>query len=226
MSSDEAQHAVIIIGTGAQAKYALEIFHLQGRPVAGLVSLPEDNPSAVLDNVPLLGSYAELDDIVKHFSQTRLLVCCRSNRKKAEIVHALQKNNPCYTKAVHPQAVLASTAIVGEGVIINAGAIIQPYARIGHHVMVHAGVVVEHDCHIEDFVNLAPRVALAGHVKVRRFAVIYTGACVIPARTIGIDAVVGAGSVVLDDVPDGVTVVGCPAGARDKMGNGGPELHG
>ena len=37
------------------------------------------------------------------------------------------------------------------------------------------------------------------------------GACVIPGRSIGAQATVGPGAIVIRDVPDGVTVRGAPA---------------
>jgi acetyltransferase-like isoleucine patch superfamily enzyme len=77
--------------------------------------------------------------------------------------------------------------------------------------MLHANAVVEHDNIIEDYVNLAPGVNLAGWVTVKQGATVYTGAVAIPKVTIGRGAVVGAGAVVLRDVPDGAMVVGVPA---------------
>jgi len=70
---------------------------------------------------------------------------------------------------------------------------------------------VDHECEIGAFVHLAPGVALAGRVRVGEGAFLGIGARVIPGRGIGAWAVVGAGAVVLDDVPDGVTVAGVPA---------------
>ena len=56
-----------------------------------------------------------------------------------------------------------------------------------------------------------PGAALAGWVHVKEGAYIYTNATVIPTRKIGRYAVVGAGAVVLQDVPDYAVVVGNPA---------------
>ncbi|UWG50000.1 hypothetical protein AArcCO_0678 [Halalkaliarchaeum sp. AArc-CO] len=49
-------------------------------------------------------------------------------------------------------------------------------------------------------------------------AEIHTGAVVIGGVRVGEEAVVGANAVVLDDVPDGVTVVGVPARKIEKRG--------
>jgi len=72
-------------------------------------------------------------------------------------------------------------------------------------------MLLEHDNILEDFVNLAPSVTLAGRVHVKKGAYIHTGASVIPNKTIGAHAIVGAGATVIEDVPDDVTVVGTPA---------------
>ena len=69
---------------------------------------------------------------------------------------------------------------------------------------------------IGDYVTFAPMVCCNGNVHIGDHAYIGTGAKLIqgnpskPLR-IGKGAVVGMGAVVLDDVPDGATVVGCPA---------------
>jgi len=52
---------------------------------------------------------------------------------------------------------------------------------------------------------------LAGRVIVDNSAFVGIGATIIQNVRIGTDAVVGAGTVVVKDVPPGVTVVGVPA---------------
>jgi acetyltransferase-like isoleucine patch superfamily enzyme len=52
---------------------------------------------------------------------------------------------------------------------------------------------------------------LAGTVACGEDVFIGTGAVIIPGIHIGARAIVGAGATVIRDVPDGVTVVGCPA---------------
>ena len=206
-----AEKPVLVLGTGAQAKYTLETCELLRVPVVGLLRLPTDRPVEAVGRARVLGTLEQFETVYRDHDEPRLLLASSRNRVKEDVEARLRPFAPIYFSAIHPTAVIASSASVGRGVIVNATAVIQPVAVVGNHVMIHAGVIVEHDCRIDDFANLAPRVALAGHVTVGRRTTIFTGAVVIPGVTIGADVVVGAGSVVLRDLPAGARVVGVPA---------------
>ena len=203
---------VIILGVGAQAKYIVETFKLLNVEVIGLLDTSSNGKGSVrkIDNIKVIGGL-ELLDKFKKDKAVRLIVANSSNKEKENLVKRMNKFNFKFTNAIHPSAVIATTARIEKNVIINAGAVIQPFAKIGSGVMVHAGVIVEHDCNIEDYVNLGPGATLAGWVHVKEGSYVYTNASVIPRIVIGKKSIVGAGSVVLRDVPDGLTVAGNPA---------------
>ncbi len=81
------------------------------------------------------------------------------------------------------------------------------------------GIVVGETAVIEDDVSMLHGVTLGGtgkisgdrHPKVRRGVLLAAGCKVIGNIEVGAGAKVGAGSVVLEDVPPGVTVAGIPA---------------
>jgi acetyltransferase EpsM len=54
-------------------------------------------------------------------------------------------------------------------------------------------------------------VRLAGRAKIEQGAFIGIGATVLPRITIGYESVIGAGAVVIDDIPPMTTAVGVPA---------------
>ena len=101
------------------------------------------------------------------------------------------------------------------------GVDIHPAARIGRGIMIdHAtGVVVGETAVIEDDVSILHEVTLGGtgketgdrHPKVRAGVLIGAGAKLLGNVEIGPGAKIGAGSVVLADVPAHRTVVGVPA---------------
>jgi len=205
------EQAVVIVGTGAQAKYALEIFHLRQMPVCGLIALPGEKEMTGFDGAAVLGAFDALPSLYRKYHEPLVILAMSSNIRKREICQSLAALAPGYAQAIHPAAVVARTAEIGHGVIINAGAVVQPFARVGHHVMVHAGAIIEHDCVVSDFANLAPLATLCGHVKVGQCSTVYAGAVIIPSVHLGEACIVGAGAVVLADVADGMTVAGVPA---------------
>lgn len=100
---------------------------------------------------------------------------------------------------------------------------IHPGARIGKGVFIDhgMGVVIGETATVGDNVTMYQGVTLGGtgkergkrHPTVERDAIIGVGASVLGAVTIGEGARVGAGSVVLKDVPSHATAVGIPARA-------------
>jgi acetyltransferase EpsM len=113
--------------------------------------------------------------------------------------------------AVHPSVVLAPDAQVGAGTVLAAGAIVGTGARLGENVIVNTGASVDHDCEIQDGVHLAPGARLGGRVRVGYGAWIGIGAVVIDHTSVGEQTIVGAGAVVVQDLPARVVAYGVPA---------------
>jgi sugar O-acyltransferase (sialic acid O-acetyltransferase NeuD family) len=116
-----------------------------------------------------------------------------------------------YINAIHPSSVISKSLDIGFGNAFMAGVCINARTKIGNHCIVNTNATVDHDCVLEDFVHVSPGVQLGGNVYVDEGAHIGIGASVKPGIKIGKWSVVGAGAVVVNDVPDGVTVVGVPA---------------
>jgi acetyltransferase-like isoleucine patch superfamily enzyme len=115
--------------------------------------------------------------------------------------------------------------VVGDAVSIGTNAVLEFGNRIGDRVRIHTGCFLELVT-IEDDVFVGPNVTFTddphpmncpryrdcvGGAVVRRLARIGANATVLPGVEIGAGALVGAGSVVVDDVPPGAVVAGNPA---------------
>lgn len=123
----------------------------------------------------------------------------------------------------HPLNVKALSAEVMDAVEIGEGSILCSHTYIGSNARIGRGLhlnyfsQIAHDCHVGDFVTLAPRATCNGAVVVEDYAYLGSGCLIRQSRrdempiVIGAGAVVGMGAVVTKSVPPGVTVVGNPA---------------
>ncbi|MFY7669020.1 MAG: acetyltransferase [Crocinitomicaceae bacterium] len=98
-----------------------------------------------------------------------------------------------------------------QGIIINAGAVIQPQCLIGEGTIINSRAVIEHECELGNFCHIAPGSVLNGNVIVGEFTLIGSNATILPGIKIGKNCVIGAGSVVTKDVKDNTVVKGNPA---------------
>jgi UDP-2-acetamido-3-amino-2,3-dideoxy-glucuronate N-acetyltransferase len=132
---------------------------------------------------------------------------------------------------------IGDDSIVGAFVEIQRGAVVGSRCKVSSHSFVCEGVTIEDEVFIGHGVVFTndrfPRATVGGVVQgagdwemvstsVRRGASIGSGATILPGVTIGVEAMVGAGAVVADDVPDYAIVVGVPArvigDVRDRGG--------
>lgn len=202
---------ILIVGSGSQARYAIDNLKARRQTPAGLLDL--ESPSRIgqkITGIKIIGMAQELGTRFKP-RQYKILFAYGNNARKRDLAQQCINQGFGFASAVSPQAVVSASAEIAEGCIINPGAVILANAMIGRHVIIHSGCVIEHDNVIGDFVNIAPGVTLAGRVRIGEAAYVYCGATVIPDITIGREAIVAAGAVVIHPVPDNGKVAGVPA---------------
>ncbi len=210
--SEGPEIRTLILGAGGHAQVVADILmraHEAGsncRPIGFL----DDNPSLtgrLMLGLPVLGAVAQLDE----FDHDAVIVAIGDNRTRARIFDAVQTQREKIVNAIHPAAVLAPNVRLGEGVMICAGAVVNTGTIIDDNVILNTGSTVDHHNHIGRHAHVGPGSHLGGNVHVGEGALIGIGAIVIPGRSIANWAVVGAGAVVIQDVPAHTVVAGVPA---------------
>lgn len=112
---------------------------------------------------------------------------------------------------IHPSVNLSASSTVGKGCVICANNNISVNTRIGDQVIMNISVTMGHDCEIGNFVSIMSGSVVSGHVTIKEGAYLGSNSTIVPGMKVGSHARVGAGSVVIRNVKDNVTVMGVPA---------------
>lgn len=187
--------------------------------VAGIVARSGGTVAAYVDNLgdrsPHADGLAPLvphDDLDGALTALPAVVPLITPRHRVAVVEqARALGLTSFPPLVDPTSVVTDPDAVDEGATVNAGAVLAARVRVGAFACVNRSASVGHHSVLEPFTTLGPGALLAGRVRVRRGAFLGAGSVCTPGVTIGENAVVGAGALVLRDVPPGVVVVGNPA---------------
>jgi sugar O-acyltransferase (sialic acid O-acetyltransferase NeuD family) len=133
------------------------------------------------------------------------------NRTRLRQVRLCRDNGFELVSAIHPSVIVLDQATIEPGVWINAGAMIGYKAELASGVIVNTGAQIDHHNVLRGGCQVDPGVVTAGSVTLEECSHVHTGAVIINRRRIGADAIIGAGAVVLEDIPPGCTAVGVPA---------------
>jgi len=207
---DSSRSLILVQGMGGQGRDVLDALLAAGGSVIGV--LDDSEPGTLVLGVPVLGPPSSWR---QHLAPGVAFVLSHAPADRRAMAAEIRAAGGTVAGVVHPRATVSPHAIIGEGAIILAGAVIAPDATIGPLSIINANCAIDHDCILGEAVQFAPGVTLAGVVSIGDEAFLGVGSSVMPGVRIGARAVVGAGAVVIRDVPDGVTVVGNPAKARE-----------
>lgn len=152
-------------------------------------------------------------DYLEKLSKTTWVICAvgaASVRRK--IIEKLEKIEKVrFATLIDPSVLLSRRVKIGDGSIICAGTIATVDIEIGKHVIVNLDCTIGHDAKLEDYVTVYPSVNISGFVTVGEETEIGTGTQIIQGIKIGRESIIGAGAVVLKELPEKCTAVGSPA---------------
>jgi len=200
-------NGVLILGGGGHAKVVADILQLCGVGIQGFLDDDASAHGKIRCGLPVLGA---IDDW-RRFAPSGLILGIGSNAARRAIVERLEATPELWINAIHPRATIAASAKLERGLVIAAGAVVNPDAALGDHVIINTSASIDHDCAIGNYAHIAPGTHLAGAVIVEQGAFLGIGTSVIPSVKIGAWATVGAGSLILRDVPANTRAFGVPA---------------
>lgn len=209
-----AEAPVVVWGGRGHALVVAELVGTRTQPIAVVVDR-DPSITSPLGGVPLVTGHEGLDGWLRTWEGPPLAFAVaigggRGADRRALHQHLIDRGLTA-APLVHPAAHVTTTATIGPGSQVLAGAVVAAAAALGTQVIVNTAASVDHECHLDDGAHIGPGATLAGDVHVERDAFVGAGATVLPGLRIGTGAVVGAGAVVTRDVAPRTIVVGVPA---------------
>jgi sugar O-acyltransferase (sialic acid O-acetyltransferase NeuD family) len=207
---------LVVVGGGGHGRELIDVIRAINavRPTWTLLGVVDDDPGpnrARLDRlgVRLLGT---LDRLEERPCAYALGIGTSSTRRL--LAERLERAGCTPTTLVHPGASVGSDTRLADGVVVFDRTVVTTDVHIGRHTHLNVGCAVQHDTVVGEFVQFSPGVMVNGDCVIEDDVFLGTAAAVTRGCVVGTGARVGAGAVVLGNVPAGMLAVGIPAVSR------------
>ncbi len=198
-------------GFGREVAWAVERIN-KVAPTWNLLGFMDDADEiqgTIVNGYKVLGKTAD----VGNYPDAYYVCAIGASRTREAIINRVKEINPSikFGTIIDPSAEVSDLVTIGEGTIICAHTIITVNIEIGSHVIINLDCTVGHDAILQDFVTLYPSVNISGITNIGHAVELGTGMQIIQGKNIGDNSIVGAGAVVVKDIPSKCTAVGSPA---------------
>jgi sugar O-acyltransferase (sialic acid O-acetyltransferase NeuD family) len=204
---------LLLIGASGHAHALLALLqrHDAYEPVGLIDSFQPAGSMA--HGLPILGGEADVPALCEAHQLRHLVVAIGHNFQRQAITQRLQERIPdaIFPALVDPSAVVAADAQLGPGTVVMAQAHVGAGCILEAGALLNTKASLDHDSTMEPFTSLAPGVITGGNVRIGLRSFIGLGSHVVHRIQIGQDTVVGAGALVLVDLPQCVLAYGAPA---------------
>ncbi|HEY6392387.1 MAG TPA: acetyltransferase [Bryobacteraceae bacterium] len=209
---------LVIWGAGSTAMIVADTIRLQDQyQISGFLdSINPERAQTEFCGASVLGGEEQLPGLLQQ-GVTHVICAISIGRARLQLTGLARAKGFQLATAIHPHTVIASGVPIGAGTIIMAGAVVMPGSRLGENVIVSTCASVDHECIIADGAWINAGAHLGGRVIVGQAATVEIGTIVGGGIRIGADSLVGAGSLVLEDIPAGVLAYGRPAKVIRKI---------
>ena len=189
---------VIIIGSSGHAKVVIDALIKCGNySIVGLVDDFRGLNEETLC-IPVIGKVSDVP--ILEANKYNWIIAVGDNLARFQIYNKLLELKLNYINVIHPSAIIGMNVTLGVGNFIAAGAIINSGTTIKDHCIVNTGAQLDHDNELQSFASVAPNAATGGNVTIGQGSHLGIGSCVKEKVSIGRQTVIGAGSVVLNNI--------------------------
>ena len=204
---------IIIVGAGGFGReiagWLEHVVPIQAISIAGYLddTMEANSQKAKRLPYPILGSIKDY----KPGNDEYLVIAIGEPNGKFRVAQSLKARGAKFFNMIHPTAVVAQSAKIGEGIILCPFSLVSSDTQIGDFVTINVSSSIGHDAIVGDGSTLSSHNDLTAGVELGKCVFMGTSASVVPGVKIGSGAKIGAGAIVVRDVQDNSTVYAAPA---------------
>ena len=135
-----------IVGAGSYGRLAVDVL-IASEFGAWIIGFYDDAHAVLPDKVrgfPVLGDVGVLKSMLS-VEAVHVIVAITDNVARLRVANSIRALGAQFFTAVHPAAYVSAEAIVGDGSVLAAGAVVHPDAALGSHCYVGPRAVVDRD---------------------------------------------------------------------------------
>jgi sugar O-acyltransferase (sialic acid O-acetyltransferase NeuD family) len=197
---------VTILGAGGHAKVVISTLISANIKINKILDDNPDKWGSWIFDIEITGPLSKIGQS----SREHAVIAIGDNKTRKSIMEKFQ-HVQWVTAVIHPDAYVHPSVRLGKGTVVFAKAVVQPDAVIGDHCIVNTGATIDHDCRIGNYVHISPGVNLAGEVCLEEGVFCGIGGKAITGITVGRWSTIGAGGVIINDLPEYSLAIGIPA---------------
>jgi acetyltransferase EpsM len=140
---------VAIVGAGGYGRVALDVLLASGLGdrVLGFYDDAHATLSGEVRGVPILGDVGMLKSMLS-VEPVHVVVAITDNGTRLRVANSLRSLGARFLVSVHPEAYVSAAAVVGDGCVVAAGAIVHPDAAVGSHCYIGPRSLVDRDAEV------------------------------------------------------------------------------
>ena len=129
---------LVIWGASGHAKVVVDIIQLHGHfQIIGLLDdINSGRHGETFFGYPVLGGKEQLDELVKLGTEHMIMGFGNWHYSRYRLGKFAYSKGFKFIDAVHPRSIIARDALIGEGSVVVAGAVVNPGSKLGKHVII------------------------------------------------------------------------------------------
>lgn len=202
----------VIIGAGTYGEVYLAYLQEAGVEVVGFLDDNKTIQGTNVKGVPVLGGVDLLQTLKSTYGVEAVYCPIGNNKLRVKFLQYAKELGYKTPNYIHPSVIISPNVTIGDGVYILLGTSIMPYTVIKDYVMISMNVGLAHHSILENGVFLSTGCNFGASIHANKYAYCGISSTIMTGiKELGEDCLIGAGAVVIRDVPDRAVVAGVPA---------------